>query len=160
MGEERPRTNPVGDGLLNALLLAVPTNEGIEDGEDMAAVFKHARKNVAQAGLALGFAVPLSEDRRRHLDVATELFRGMATEEEAVEKSGFPLGKIEVQRDFRGNELLWHRGHGEKAVYRKASRRQVVPGLGCYWRVTPVQKPDIRCSFRLTDTTPGLRERL
>ena len=140
MGGERPRTNPVGDGLLNALLLAVPTNEGIEDGEDMAAVFKHARKNVAQAGLALGFAVPLSEDRRRHLDVATELFRGMATEEEAVEKSGFPLGKIEVQRDFRGNELLWHRSHGEKAVYRKAPRRQVVPGLGCYVAGNPGPK--------------------
>jgi hypothetical protein len=56
--------------------------------------------------------------------------------------------------------LLWHRGHDEKAVYRKASRRQVVPGLGCYVADNPVQKPKIRCRFRLTDTTPSLRERL
>ena len=146
--------------LLNALLLPIPTNERIEDGEDMTAVFKHARKNVAQARLALCFAMPLGEYRGRHFNVTTELFRGMATKEEAVEKSGFPLGKIEVQRDFRGNELLWHRGHDEKAVYRKASRRQVVPGLGCYVADNPVQKPKIRCRFRLTDTTPSLRERL
>jgi hypothetical protein len=130
----------IGKGLLNALLLAIPANERVEDGEDMAAVFKHARKNVAQTGLTLGVAVPLGENGGRHFDVTTELFRGMATEEEAVEKSGFPLGKIEVQRDFRGNELLWHRSHGEKAVYRKAPRRQVVPGLGCYVADNPGPK--------------------
>jgi hypothetical protein len=33
---------------------------------------------------------------------------------------------------------LCHRGHGEKAVYRKASRRQVVPGPGCYVADNPV----------------------
>jgi hypothetical protein len=27
---------------------------------------------------------------------------------------------------------LCHCGHGERAVYRKASRRQVVPSAGCY----------------------------
>ena len=126
--------------LLNALLLSIPTNERIEDGQDMPPVFQHARKNVAQARLALCFAMPLGEDRGRHFDVTTELLRGMSTKEKAVEKSGFPLGKIEVQRDFRGNELLRHRSHGEKAVYRKASRRQVVPGLGCYVAGNPGPK--------------------
>jgi len=81
--------------------------------------------------------------RGRHFDVTTELLRGMSTKEEAVEKSGFPLGKIEVQRDFRGNELLRHRSHGEKAVYRKVSRRQVVPGLGCYVAGNPRSKNQI-----------------
>jgi len=133
-GRSRDRT------LLNALLLAVPANQRVKDGEDMAPVFQHAGKNVAQPRLALGFAVPLGEDRGRHFDVATELFRGMATKEKAIEKSGFSLGKIEVQRDVRGNELLWHRGHGEKAVYRKASRRQVVPRLGCYLAGNPGPK--------------------
>src|SRR5438270_5218553 len=70
----------------------------------------------------------------------------MATEEEAVEKSGFPLRKIKVQRDFRGNELLRHRGHGEKAVYRKASRRQVVPSPECYVGITPPSKQRLDAS--------------
>ena len=123
--------------LLNALLLAIPTNERIEDGQDMPPVFQHARKNVAQARLALCFAMPLGEDRGRHFDISAQLLSGMTTKEEAVEKRSFALWKIEVQRDFGGNELC-HRGHGEKAVYRKASRRQVVPGPGCYVADNPV----------------------
>jgi hypothetical protein len=65
----------VDEGLLNALLLPVPTNQRVEDGEDMAAVFKHARKNVAQAGLTLGFSVPLGQDCGRHFNVTPKLFR-------------------------------------------------------------------------------------
>ena len=116
--------------LLDALLLAIPTNQGVKDGQDMPAIFNHAGKNVAQPRLAFRFPVPLSENRRGHLNVAAELFRGVAAEEQTVEKGSFALGKIEIQRKFRGNELC-HCGHGEKAVYRKASRRQVVPRLGC-----------------------------
>jgi len=125
---------------LHALLLTVPTYKRIEDSEDMAPVFHHAEENVAQTWLALGFAVPLGKNRGRNFNIAPELFRGMPAKEEAIEKGRFPLGKIEVQRDFRGNELLWHRGHGEKAVYRKASRRQVVPRLGCYLAGNPGTK--------------------
>jgi len=116
---------------LNALLLAVPANQGIKNSQDVAPVFHHSRKDVAQTRFALGFAVPLGKDRGRNFNIATELFRGMPTKEEAIEKGRFPLGKIEIQRDFGGNELS-HCGHGERAVYRKASRRQVVPGAGCY----------------------------
>jgi hypothetical protein len=122
---------------LNALLLAVPADERIEDREDVAAVFNHARENVAEFRLALGFAMPLGEDRGRHFNISAQLLGGMAAKEEAVEKGGFALRKIEVQRDFGGNELC-HRGHGERAVYRKASRRQVVPGPGCYVAGNPV----------------------
>ena len=121
---------------MDALLLAVPADERVKDGEDVAAVFDHTRENVAQLRLAFCLAMPLGEDRRRDFDVAPQLLDRMATQEEAVEKGGFPLRKIEVQRDFGGNELC-HRGHGEKAVYRKASRRQVVPGLLRYVASNP-----------------------
>ena len=117
--------------LLDALLLPVPADKSVEDCEDVTTVFNHARENVAQARLAFGFAVPFCQDRGWNLDIATQLFGGMAAEEETVEKRGFPLRDIEVQRDFRGNKLC-HCGHGERAVYRKASRRQVVRCPGCY----------------------------
>jgi hypothetical protein len=125
--------------LLDALLLAIPANERVKDSEYVAAVFDNAGEDVAQLRLTLCFAMPLGEDRRWHLDVAAQLFRRMAAQEKAIEKSGFPLRDIEVQRDFGRNELC-HRGHGERAVYRKASRRQVVPELGCYVAGNPVPR--------------------
>src|SRR4029077_7842248 len=79
----------------------------------------------------------------------------MAAKEKAVEKCGFSLGKIEIQRDFGGNELC-HCGHGERAVYRKASPRQVVPRPSCRVRVTGPPMPEIRCCIRPADTTRGL----
>src|ERR1700740_1981010 len=143
--------------LLHALLLAVPTNQRIEDSEDVAAVFDHARENVAQARLAFRFAMPLGQHRRRHFDVPAQLLGRMPAKEKSVEKSRFALRKIEVQRDFGRNELC-HRSHGERAVYRKASRRQVVPGVWSARRVTPGhlrrRKPVIRCSLPAPDTTP------
>jgi hypothetical protein len=48
---------------------------------------------------------------------------------------------------------LCHCGHGERAVYRKASRRQVVPGHSCYVAGNSYSKPSIRCKLRLVDTT-------
>jgi hypothetical protein len=57
-------------GLLDALLLAVPTHERVKDSEDVAAVFDHAGEDVAQLRLALCFAMPLGEDRGRDFDVA------------------------------------------------------------------------------------------
>ena len=103
--------------------------------------------------------MPFGEDRGRHFNIPPELLRGMAAKEEAIEECGFPLGEIEVQRDFRRNKLC-HCGHGERAVYRKAFRRQVVPCFGCYVPGNTVQKPKIRCKLRLTDTTPVLLWRL
>jgi hypothetical protein len=125
---------------LDALLLAVPADQRVKDSENVAAVFHHAGKNVAQLRLAFGFTMPLGEDRRWHFDIAAQLFGGMAAKEEPVKKSGLPLRNIEVQWDFGGDELLCHRGHGERAVYRKASRRQVVPHLGCCVAGNPILK--------------------
>src|SRR5258707_6614458 len=145
--------------LLNALLLPIRADQRIKDSEDMTAVFNHAGKNVAQPRLAFRFAMPFSKHRGRHFDVAAELLGGMAAKKETVEKRGFPLRDINVQRHFRGNKLC-HCGHGERAVYRKASRRQVVPCPGCYVPGNTVRKPDIRCKLRVTDTTPVLLGRL
>jgi hypothetical protein len=144
---------------LHALLLPVPTDKRIENCEDVTAIFDHAGKNVAEARLALGFAMPFSEDGRRYFDIAAELFGRMATEEETVKKGGLPLRDIEVQRDFRGNKLC-HCGHGERAVYRKASRRQVVRCPACCVQDNTVRKPHIRCKLRVGDTTPVLPGRL
>ncbi len=87
-------------GLLNALFLGVPPDQGIEDREDVAPVFDHAVENVAEFGVALGVAVPLEQDGLRDLDVAAELFGRMAAQEQAIEKRRFPLGKREVCGDF------------------------------------------------------------
>jgi hypothetical protein len=140
---------------LNALLLPVPAYKGVEDCEDVPAVFNHSRKDITQAGLTFCFTMPFGEDGRGNFDIATELLGGMAAKEEAIEKSGFPLRDIEVQRDFRRNKLC-HCGHGERAVYRKPSRRQVVPCSGCYLPDNTVRKPNIRCKLRVPDTTPIL----
>jgi len=70
MNEERKKA--VRDGtLLNSLLLPVPTNKRVKDGQDVTAVLNHARENVAQARLALGLAVPLGEDRGGNFNVTT-----------------------------------------------------------------------------------------
>src|ERR1700682_1214498 len=96
----------------------------------MAAVFHHAEEDVAQFGFALGIAMPFCKHCWRHLNIAPQLFCRMTAQKEPVEKCSLTLRIFEIQRDFRGNELC-HRGHGERAVYRKASPRQVVPRLSC-----------------------------
>jgi hypothetical protein len=44
--------------LLNALFLAVPANQRVEDRQHVAAVFHDAEENIAQFGLAFGVTVP------------------------------------------------------------------------------------------------------
>jgi len=115
---------------LNALRVTVGTHQGIEDSKDVTAVIHHARKNVAKLRVAFCLAVPLGEHRCGHFDVLPQFVRGMAAQEETVEKCRFPLRKVEIMHDFGGNEL-WHRGHGENAVYRKTGRRQVALMFSC-----------------------------
>ena len=119
--------------LLNALLLGVPPDQGIEDREDVAAVFDHAVENVAEFRIALGIAVPLDHDGLRHFDIAAKLLRRMPAQEQAVEERGFSLREREVCGDF-GLHDLWNRGHKKNAVYRKASPRQVVRNGACGFR--------------------------
>jgi hypothetical protein len=91
--------------LLDALLLSVPADQGIENGEDVTPIFDHAVENVAEFGVALGVAVPLQQDCLGHFNVAPQLFGRMAAEEQAIEKRRFPLGKGEVRADFSRNDL-------------------------------------------------------
>lgn len=61
------------EGLLDALLLCVPANKGIEDRKDVAAVLDHAVEDIAEFGIALGVTVPLDHDGLRHFDIAAKL---------------------------------------------------------------------------------------
>jgi hypothetical protein len=106
--------------LLDALFLGVPANQGVEYGQDVAAVFDHAVEDVAEFGVALGVAVPLQEYRGGHLDIAAELLWGMAAQEETVEKGRLALGKREVCGDFNRNDLC-NRGHKEKCSLPKSA---------------------------------------
>src|ERR1700756_5442560 len=102
------------DCLLNALRLrpAVPTDERIENREDVAAIFDHAGENVAQFGFTLRIAMPLGQHRGRHFNIAAELLSGMSAQKESVEKCGLALRKFKFRSDRRGNELcLRGRGH-------------------------------------------------
>src|SRR6202049_2016230 len=99
--------------------------------------------------------MPFRKHRGRYLNIAPQLFCGVAAQEESVEKCSLTLRIFEIQRDFRGNEL-YHCSHGERAVYRKVSPRQVVPRPSCRVRVTGPPIPEIRCNIRPTDTTRGL----
>jgi hypothetical protein len=120
-----------GRELLNALLLGVPPNQGIEDGEDVPPVFDHAVEDVAELGVALGVAVPLDHDGLGHFDIAAQLLGRMAAQEQTIEKRRFPLGKREVGGDFGRYDELGDRGHEKNAVYRNASPRQVVQTARC-----------------------------
>src|SRR5258708_2156196 len=95
--------------LLNALGMTVRTHKGIENRQDVTPVIHHARKNVTKLRIAFCLAMPLGEHHCGHFDVSPQLVRGMAAQEQAVEKSGFTLREVEVMHDFGGNEL-WHRG--------------------------------------------------
>ena len=116
--------------LLKSKLLVVGTNERIEDGQDMAAVIHHARENITEVGVALCFAMPFGQDCGWNFDVPTQLIRGVAAKEEAVEKRSLALREVEIVDNF-GRNQLWHGGHTKNAVYSKVRRRQVGPRFFC-----------------------------
>ena len=82
--------------LLNAGGAGFAADEGIEDGQDVAAVFDHAVEGVAQAGLALGFPIPLGQHLRGHINIAAKLVGGMAAEKKPVEERRFALWELEI----------------------------------------------------------------
>src|ERR1700742_4980966 len=63
----------VGSYLLNALFLGIPPYQGIEDFQDVAAIFAHAVEDFPEFGVALGVTVPLDHDGLGHFDVAAKL---------------------------------------------------------------------------------------
>lgn len=106
--------------LLDALLLRVPADQGIEYGEDMAPVFDHAIEDIPQFRVALRVAVPLQQHRRGHLDVPPQLLGRVPAQEQSIEERRFALRKGEVCGDFYGNDL-GNRGHKEKCSLPKSA---------------------------------------
>jgi hypothetical protein len=110
--------------------LAVPAYQSIEYSKDVASVFYNAEKDIAQARVSLGIAVPFCQHCRRHFDIAAKLLWRMAAQKQSIEKCRFALRKSEVRGDIGGYEL-GRSGHRERAVYRKRSPRQVVRQAAC-----------------------------
>lgn len=110
--------------------LAFGADKGIENRQNVTAVFDHARKHVAEMRFALGIFVPLREDRRGNFDIAAKLFRGMSPEKQAVEKRCLALREGKIRED-----VGWQNGsdgsHSKNAVYRKVFRRQVERQFQC-----------------------------
>ena len=88
--------------LLHALGARFGVDQGLENGENVAAVIDHAGEDVAQRGVALGFAMPLEQHRGRNLDIPAKLFGGMPAQEQAVEEGRLPLREVEVVLGFVG----------------------------------------------------------
>jgi hypothetical protein len=122
--------------LLHALGARFSDDEGLENRKNVAAVVHHAREDVAQRGIALGFAMPLQEHRGRDLDIPAQFLGGMPAQEETVKEGRFPLWKVKVVLSFfrrvgggqqgRVGYRLHELPKTERAVYRNFSRRQVL----------------------------------
>lgn len=93
--------------------------QGVENCQDMAAVFDYALEDGAEFGLAGGFAIPFGEDFDWDSDVAAELLGGMAAQEEAVEEGGFALGEFVVP------ERLWRSGRQRVGLSRHSKKNAV-----------------------------------
>jgi len=82
--------------LLQAMYPRVVADQGLENGQDVPAVLDYPLEHAAQARLALRFAVPLGKNSGRDLDVAAQLFRRVAAQEQPIEKGRLALRKLEV----------------------------------------------------------------
>jgi hypothetical protein len=65
--------------LLHALGARFGVDEGLENGQDVAAVIDHTGEDVAQRGIVLGFAMPFQQHCGRHFDIPAQLFGGMTS---------------------------------------------------------------------------------
>src|SRR5271169_4266627 len=86
--------------LLEVSMLPVRTDQRIENGQYVAAVFEHARKDVAKLRFPFRIFVPLGENRRWHPDIATQLFRGMSAKEQPVKEGRFALWEVQIHNHF------------------------------------------------------------
>lgn len=120
--EKRASHAQVDCVLLDLLGRDVVADEVFEDGQDVAAIFDDALEHRAEARLALGFAVPFGKYGGRYGDIPAKLFGFMATQEEAIEKRGFPLRKLEVLQDLLDRiGLRGHIGKGSLQISALAS---------------------------------------
>src|SRR2546425_3091494 len=95
---EEPKIEEEGkkERLLQAVYPRVVADQGLENGQDVAAVLDYPLEHTAQARLALRFAVPFGKNSGRDLDVAAQLFRRVAAQKQPVEKGRLALRKLEV----------------------------------------------------------------
>jgi hypothetical protein len=110
-------------------------DERIEDRKDVPPELEDAEKAAALIGLAFRFAVPLGEDVGRHFDVATQLLRRMAAEEEAVEKGRFAVRVFQLVLAFD--------------FFHQRPRRSKQAENGVYGNGFPCQEP--ACGFEKKD---------
>src|SRR5215469_1062293 len=80
---------------LQALSLCVEANERIEDCQHMAPVFGDSFKSHSLFRLTQALTVPLGEHGGRNFNVAAQFLSRVTAEEQAVEESCLPLGKLE-----------------------------------------------------------------
>src|SRR2546426_4823500 len=106
--------------LLQAMYPRVVADQGLENGQDVPAVLDYPLEHAAQARLALRFAVPLGKNSGRDLDVAAQLFRRVAAQEQPVEKGRLALRKLEVA-------LAIIRGCGNR---KHSQRKRSLPKFG------------------------------
>jgi len=88
--------------LLHALRAGLGVDQSFKNGQNVAAVFHQAGKDVAQSRLALRFAMPFQEHFLRNFNVAAKLFRGVSPQEQSVKKRRLPLREVEVMLRFFG----------------------------------------------------------
>src|SRR5260370_4031857 len=103
---------------MNGLQVTVGPQKTIKDGQDVPSVINHASKNIAKLRIPFRLALPLRQDHRGHFYVPPQLVRGMAAQEQAVQKGPLALREVEIMHDFGRNEL-WHRHHGEPCTLLK-----------------------------------------
>src|ERR1700692_2364028 len=102
----------------------------------MPPVFHHARKNIPQFRLPLSFAMPFHQYGCGYFNVSPLLLRRVATQKQAIKKSGLALWWVDSLHHHARYELC-HRRHKENAVYPKAAPRQVGLPFFCRLPVTP-----------------------
>jgi hypothetical protein len=104
------RPAPQSSTLLYADGTALEVYQGVENGQDVAAVLDHAVESIAKAGFALGFAMPFRQDVRRNVNIAAQFVGGMAAQEEAIEKGRFALRKLEIPQGLSDDHGLVQHG--------------------------------------------------
>lgn len=89
------RSRPAAE-LLEPLSRRIVVDEGVENGQNVPAVFDDALEHGSKSGLARCLTIPLGQRGRGNLNVAAQLVGRMPAEEQAVKKRGLSLREFEI----------------------------------------------------------------
>src|SRR5208337_2462200 len=103
-GRRLERGTQGAEALLDAAVLHFATDQRIENGQNVPAVFHHAAQDIPEVRLALHFPVPLGQHRWGYFDILPQPLRGMPAQEKPIEKGRLTLRKVQVRSDFGGHE--------------------------------------------------------